>query len=250
MKTGKAEKPLLGITMGDPAGIGPEVIVKALSRPVIRRLCRPLVIGSVEVLARAVSFSKVSLKLRSVNLGGFEASDGAIPVLDPLRDPLGPFTPGKVSQETGAAQAVYIKEAVERALDGSIAALVTAPISKEAINLAGYAYPGHTEMLADLTGAMEVGMMIVGGQLRILLGPLHAAIKDVPALLTPERIAQAIRLCHRGLTELFGIKRPRIAVAALTPHAGAGGLFGTEERTAIGPGLQTAPAEAFPSFGP
>ncbi len=250
MKTGKAEKPLLGITMGDPAGIGPEVIVKALSRPVIRRLCRPLVIGSVEVLARAVSFSKVSLKLRSVNLGGFEASDGAIPVLDPLRDPLGPFTPGKVSQETGAAQAVYIKEAVERALDGSIAAIVTAPINKEAINLAGYPYPGHTEMLADLTGTAEVGMMIVGGPLRFMFTTTHVAIKDLPAALTPDRVAQAIRLCHRALRELFKIKQPRIAVAALNPHAGEGGLFGSEERTVIEPGIMKARALGCPATGP
>src|SRR5439155_1260881 len=96
---------------------------------------------------------------------------------------------------------------------------------------------------------MEVGMMIVGGPLRILFATIHAAIKDVPALLTPERIAQAIRLCHRGLTELFGIKRPRIAVAALNPHAGEGGLFGTEERTAIGPGIERALAQGFPSVG-
>ena len=249
-KAVKTAKPLLGITMGDPAGIGPEVIVKALSRPGVRRVCRPLVIGSPEVLARMVSALKAPLKVRSVDLSGFAAPDGVIPVLDPLPQPLGPFTPGKVSHETGAAQAVYVEEAVERALDGSIAAIVTAPINKEAINLAGYAYPGHTEMLADLTGAMEVGMMIVGGPLRFFFVTIHAAIKDVPVLLTPERIERAIRLCHRGLTELFGIKHPLIAVAALNPHAGEGGLFGTEERTAIGPGIERALAQGFPSVGP
>src|SRR5207245_3185664 len=95
----------------------------------------------------------------------------------------------------------------------------------------------HTEMLADLTGATEVGMMIVGGPLRFFFATIHAAIKDVPALLTPERIERAIRLCHRGLTELFGVARPRIAVAALNPHAGDGVLFGAEEGTAIGRGL-------------
>src|SRR5207247_6275546 len=172
------------------------------------------------------------------------------PVRHPLPQPLGRFLPGKVSKETGAAQAVYVEEAVERALDGSVAAIVTAPINKEAINLAGYSYPGHTEMLADLTGATEVGMMIVGGPLRFFFATIHAAIKDVPALLTPERIERAIRLCHRGLTELFGIKRPRIAVAALNPHAGEGGLFGTEERTAIGPGIERALAQGAPSVGP
>src|SRR3989442_15753241 len=143
-KAVKTAKPLLRITMGDPAGIGPEVIVKALARPGVRRLCRPLVIGSPEVLAKTVSALQARLKVRSVDLSGFEAPDGVIPVLDPLPQPLGRFLPGKVSQETGAAQAVYVEEAVERALDGSIAAIVTAPINKEAINLAGYSYPGHT----------------------------------------------------------------------------------------------------------
>ena len=246
----KTIKPLLGITMGDPAGIGPEVIIKALARPGVRRLCRPLVIGSPEVLARTVSALNAPLKVRSVDLSGFEAPDGVVPVLDPLPQPLGRFLPGKVSQETGAAQAVYVEEAVERALDGSVAAIVTAPINKEAINLAGYSYPGHTEMLADLTGATEVGMMIVGGPLRFFFATIHAAIKDVPALLTPEQIERAIRLCHRGLTELFGITRPRIAVAALNPHAGEGGLFGTEERTAIRPGIERALARGFPAVGP
>jgi 4-phospho-D-threonate 3-dehydrogenase / 4-phospho-D-erythronate 3-dehydrogenase len=236
--------------MGDPAGIGPEVIVKALARPGVRRLCRPLVIGSPEVLARTVSALKAPLKVRSVDLSGFEAPDGVIPVLDPLPEPLGPFRPGKAAKETGAAQAVYVEEAVERALDGSIAAIVTAPINKEAINLAGYSYPGHTEMLADLTGAKEVGMMIVGGPLRFFFATIHAAVKDVPALLTPERVERAIRLCHRGLTELFRIKHPLIAVAALNPHAGEGGLFGTEERTAIGPGIERALARGCPAVGP
>jgi 4-hydroxythreonine-4-phosphate dehydrogenase len=246
----KIEKPLLGITMGDPAGIGPEVIVKALSRPVVRRLCRPLVIGSAEVLAATVHSLKSSLKVRGVTLGGFDTSDGVVPVLDPLRAPLGPFTPGKVSQETGAAQALYIKEAVERALDGSIAAMVTAPINKEAINLAGYAYPGHTEMLADLTGASEVGMMIVGGRLRFMFTTTHVAIKDLPAALTSDGVARAIRLCHTALRDLFGIVQPRIAVAALNPHGGEGGLFGSEESTVIEPGIAKARAAGCSATGP
>jgi 4-hydroxythreonine-4-phosphate dehydrogenase len=242
--------PLLGITMGDPAGIGPEVIVKALARPVVRRLCRPAVIGSPEVLAKVAGVLKVRVKFRRVTDLHGTLPAGVIPTLDPLPEPLGSFTPGRVSKETGAAQALYIKEAVRLALERRIAGIVTAPINKEAINLAGYPYPGHTEMLADLTGAKEVGMMIVGGTLRFFFATIHAAIKDVPALLTPERIEQAIRLCHLALTALFGVKQPRIAVAALNPHGGEGGLFGTEERTAIGPGVARARAQGFPAVGP
>ncbi len=236
--------------MGDPAGIGPEVIVKALARPVVRRLCRPVVIGSPEVLAKVAGALKVRVKVRRVADLNVRVPAGVIAVLDPLPQPLGSFTPGRVSKETGAAQALYIKEAVRLALEKRIAGIVTAPINKEAINLAGYPYPGHTEMLADLTGAKEVGMMIVGGPLRFFFATIHVALKDVPALLTSERVAQAIRLCQKGLTELFGVKRPRIAVAALNPHGGEGGLFGTEERIAIEPGVTRAHAQGFPSVGP
>jgi 4-hydroxythreonine-4-phosphate dehydrogenase len=246
----KNEKPILGITMGDPAGIGPEVIVKALARPLVRRLCRPVVIGSPEVLAKVAGLLKAQVKIRPATDLDAATPPGVISVLDPLSELLGPFVPGRVSKETGAAQALYIKEAVRLALEGTIAGIVTAPINKEAINLAGYPYPGHTEMLAELTGAQEVGMMIVGGPLRFLFATTHVAIKEMPKLLTPECVARAIRLCHLGLTTLFGIKRPRIAVAALNPHGGEGGLFGTEERTAIGPGVARARALGFPAVGP
>jgi 4-hydroxythreonine-4-phosphate dehydrogenase len=244
------DKPILGITMGDPAGVGPEVIVKALARPLVRRLCRPVVIGSPEVLAKVACALKVRIKIRRVTGLDDTVPAGVIPVLDTLSAPLGSFTPGRVSKKTGAAQALYIKEAVRLALEGRIAGIVTAPINKEAINLAGYPYPGHTEMLAELTGAKEVGMMIVGGPLRFLFATTHVAIKEMPKLLTPECVERAIRLCHLGLTTLFGIKRPRIAVAALNPHGGEGGLFGTEERTAIGPGVARARALGFPAVGP
>jgi 4-hydroxythreonine-4-phosphate dehydrogenase len=246
----KTDKPILGITMGDPAGIVPEVIVKALARPLVRRLCRPVVIGSPEVLAKVAGQLKARVKIRPAMVLDAAMPPGVISVLDPLSDLLGPFVPGRVSKETGAAQALYIKEAVRLALEGRIAGIVTAPINKEAINLAGYPYPGHTEMLAELTGAKEVGMMIVGGPLRFLFATTHVAIREMPKLLTPECVERAIRLCHLGLTTLFGIKRPRIAVAALNPHGGEGGLFGTEERTAIGPGVARARALGFPAVGP
>ena len=244
------DKPILGITMGDPAGIGPEVIVKALARPLVRRLCRPVVIGSPEVLAKVAGQLKARVKIRPATVLNVATPPGVIFVLDPLSELLGPFAPGRVSKETGAAQVLYIKEAVRLALEGRIAGIVTAPINKEAINLAGYPYPGHTEMLAELTGAKEVGMMIVGGPLRFLFATTHVAIREMPKLLTPECVERAIRLCHLGLTTLFGIKRPRIAVAALNPHGGEGGLFGTEERTAIGPGVARARAMGFPAVGP
>src|SRR6185503_19878080 len=142
-------KPSLGITMGDPAGIGPEVIVKALVRPGVRRLCRPLVIGSLEVLTKTARRLRVPIKLSRVTLQDLSFPAGPIAVLDPLASPLSDFTVVRVSKETGEAQARYVKEAVRQALEKSVAGIVTGPINKEAINLAGYFYPGHTELLAE-----------------------------------------------------------------------------------------------------
>jgi 4-hydroxythreonine-4-phosphate dehydrogenase len=246
----KDMKPLLGITMGDPAGIGPEVIVKALSRPAVRRMCRALVVGSPEVLARTIHRLRAPIKLSRVLAQDLSCPAAEIPVLDPLAQRLPKFSVGCVSKATGEAQVRYVEEAVRLALDGRIAGMVTAPINKEAINLAGFAYPGHTELLAELTGAKEVGMMIVGGSLRFMFTTTHIAMKDLASSLTVERVARAIRLCHEGLTRLFQIKRPRIAVAALNPHAGEGGLFGSEEIDVIAPGIANAKANGYLSQGP
>ena len=243
-------KPRLGITMGDPAGIGPEVIIKALARPSVCRLFRPLVIGSPEILATTSRQLGVPLEFCRVHAQDLSSPVGSIPVLDPSAHPLSDFALGRVSKETGEAQVRYVREAVRLAVDGSIAGIVTAPINKEAINLAGYPYPGHTELLAELTGAKEVGMMIVGGPLRFMFTTTHVAMKDLASSLTIERIEQAIRLCHQGLTRLFAIKSPRIAVAALNPHAGEGGLFGNEEIDVIAPGIDRARARGYATHGP
>src|SRR5437773_717730 len=160
------KKPYLGLTMGDPAGIGPEVIAKALARPEVRRLCHPIVIGSMAVMEHTVR--SLRLKLRVIRVAGHEGADraGEIRVLDPLKEPLGRFRMGQVDQKTGAASVAFIENAVRLAQNGCIEGIVTGPISKEAINLAGYHYPGHTELLADLTHSKDVGMMILGGPLK------------------------------------------------------------------------------------
>jgi 4-phospho-D-threonate 3-dehydrogenase / 4-phospho-D-erythronate 3-dehydrogenase len=165
---------------------------------------------------------------------------GSIAVLDPLETPLPAFRPGRAAAVTGAASVTFIKTAVELAQLGRIDAMVTAPINKEAINMSGCHYPGHTELLADLTHANESGMMIVGGPLRIMFVTTHAAIKDLSSLLTQAKIEKAIRLAHLALTTLFRIKRPKIGVAALNPHAGEHGLFGDEEARVVFPATRAA----------
>lgn len=237
--------------MGDPAGIGPEVIAKALAGPKLKRLCFPLVIGSVPVMRQTVK--KLRLKLNVLSVDGHDNDllrANQIAVLDPLAQPLGSYKPGVAAPETGAASVSFIKKAVHLAQIGCIDGIVTAPINKEAINMAGCHFPGHTELLADLTQTEESGMMIVGGPLKIMFVTTHVAIKDLPTLLTQAKIEKGIRLAHLALTTLFGIKKPKIGVAALNPHAGEHGLFGDEEARLILPAARAAQANGILASDP
>jgi 4-hydroxythreonine-4-phosphate dehydrogenase len=237
--------------MGDPAGIGPEVIAKAVAGRGLRAICHPIVIGSFPVMERTIKTLK--LKLTALRVDGHDRlpwREGTVAVLDPLEQPLGRFTQGTAAAATGAASVAFIKKGVELARIGCIDGIVTAPINKEAINMAGCRYPGHTELLADLTDAKESGMMIVGGPLRIMFVTTHVAIKDLPSLLTRAKIEKAIRLAQLALTQLFGIKKPKIGIAALNPHAGEHGLFGDEEARVILPAARAAQAKGIDASDP
>ena len=237
--------------MGDPAGIGPELIAKALSSIHMHNVCRPIVIGSLSVMEQTIKALKLKLKVLRVDGHGTQALPrGTVAVLDPLETALRAFKPGLAATETGAASVAFIKKAVELAQLGCVDGMVTAPINKEAINMAGCRYPGHTELLADLTHASESGMMIVGGPLRIMFVTTHVAIKDLSLLLTQAKIEKAIRLAQLALTTLFGIKRPKIGVAALNPHAGEHGLFGDEEARVILPAARAAQQEGILASDP
>jgi 4-hydroxythreonine-4-phosphate dehydrogenase len=175
---------------------------------------------------------------------------GQVAVVDALKSPLPKFRMGVAADVTGAASIDFIKRAVQMAQAGNLGGIVTAPINKEAMNMAGYHYPGHTELLADLTQTKEFGMMIVGGPLKIMFTTTHVAINQLSSMLTTERITKAIRLAHLGLTRYFGIARPKIGVAALNPHAGEHGLFGNEEATSIAPAVQLARAAGIKASDP
>ena len=247
--------PLLAITMGDPAGIGPEIIVKALGRASVWKMCRPLVIGSHPIMEHTAQHLGIPSHVVLVHDPHERANrpsfrPGTIPVCDPFRQPLNHIPQGRPSALAGRASAEYIRTAVRLAQRGAVNGLVTAPINKKSMHLAGYAYPGHTEFLASLTRTQKVGMMILGGPLKILFATTHVAIRDLSQALTGRCVSQAIRLAHQGLTQLFHIARPRIGIAGLNPHAGDNGLFGHEEQRVIAPAIRRAQASGLSCSGP
>ncbi|MGH7102538.1 MAG: 4-hydroxythreonine-4-phosphate dehydrogenase PdxA [Acetobacteraceae bacterium] len=217
----------LALTMGDPAGIGPEIIVKAC-QALGERLARSdlglLVIGDHAALAAAQAMLGAGTIIPTVT-----EKDSWPPVAFLQAAPArGEICPGVLSPEAGRLAYCAVERAVRLALGGRVAGIVTAPLNKEALNQAGYHYPGHTEMLAELTGVRGSVMMLAHGNMRVSHVSTHVAIADVPKRVTPERLLRVIDLTHRALLDL-GIARPRIAVAALNPHAGEGGLFGRED---------------------
>jgi 4-hydroxythreonine-4-phosphate dehydrogenase len=244
-------KPVIAVTMGDPAGIGPEIIAKALARTEIATLCRPLVIGDAAVLERGIGIVGTRLRLEILTTGvpPEELSPGKI-----YLRPVGKLAPvdrefGRPSVAGGEAMFRFITEAARLCLSGEAAALVTAPINKEAMNRAGHDYPGHTELLAELTGSRDFVMMLAGDRLRVTLVTIHEALADVPQLITRERVLSTIRITHHDLHRYFR-PNPRIAVLALNPHCGEGGMFGREDQLIIRPAVEAARAEGVDATGP
>lgn len=244
------ERPRILITMGDPAGIGPEIIAKAAESGEVQSLCRPLVIGDAAVMKKIIEDLRLSVSVHIVSsLSEAGQAPERLDVLDLKNVNMSSHRWGRPGPASGRAVVEYIKKAVELIMAGEADALVTAPINKEMMNAAGYSYAGHTELLAELTGSRRFGMMFVGGGLRLILATIHLAIKDVPTAITTERVLDAIRQAHAAM-RLFGIERPRIGVAALNPHAGEGGLFGTEEMDSILPAVLDARAEGIDASDP
>jgi len=250
-------KPIIAITMGDPVGVGPEVIVKGLLDPSLHALCSPFVIGHLEWLSKAASLFAPSLSIRpieAVSEARFEPG-----VLDLLPVSSTSCTGWRYGESNPYASQVAVDalhEAVRLAQAGAIDAMVTASINKEAMNKIRFAYPGHTEFLAERAGVKRFGMMMVGGDpkdkepLKIVLATIHVALKDMIGMIRKELILEKIRLTHESLTSDFGLSFGRIAVAALNPHAGEGGLFGNEEAMEVQPAILAAQKEGIFVEGP
>ena len=247
-----SDKPLIAITMGDPCGVGPEIIVQSLHSPVVRASCAPFVIGDLPALERAVAVCGSGLRIHCIAEPeeALTASSGSIPLLVLSELTEDDLQYGKPTAAAGDAVYRYICAAARFCLDGRAAAMVTAPISKEAMNRAGHDYPGHTELLAELCGSDDFVMMLAGDVLRVSLVTIHEALKDIPRLVTREQVLKTIRITAQGIERLTGIARPRLAVLALNPHCGEGGMFGDEERTAIVPAIAAAREEGIQAEGP
>jgi 4-hydroxythreonine-4-phosphate dehydrogenase len=237
--------------MGDPCGIGPEVILKARKGGKLHGFCRPIVVGRADVLAQTAAKIKLKVKIRRIHrIEEATFKSKAIEVLHPSADATLPFEWGHPTARTASAAKSAVQLAAEICLSDHAAAMVTAPINKAALQKTAFPFPGHTEFLASLTGSKEFGMMMVGGRLRIILATIHEPIARVPALITTERVMTAIRLAHRALAVWFNVSLPRIAVAALNPHAGEEGMFGEEERTILVPAVEAAKEEGILASGP
>ncbi len=236
--TSESSLPVLGLTMGDAAGVGPEVVVKALAEADVRSWCRPLVLGDPEAIRQAVRQCRLDLTVKILPENHHPADMSKTVEVLPLSD-LGEkeLVPGRPTPAGGRAAARYIEIGAKMALDGTIHALVTAPISKESFNQAGYRFPGHTEFLAHLAGNPPVVMMLAGPRLRVVLVTIHVRYRDVPDLISPAGILSTAQITHKALKQYFGLPQPRLAVAALNPHAGEGGLFGHEEETIVTPAV-------------
>lgn len=243
-------KPIIGITMGDAAGIGPEVIAKALSQREIYKICRPIVIGEAGVMTKALEIAKVQLKINPIKeVSESKFKHGTIDVLDLENIDLDKLMLGKVQAMAGKASIEYIEKAVELALRGKIHAIATASINKGAIHKAGSKFPGHTEMLANLTGAKEVTMMLVAEKLRVFHVTIHESLRNAVELIKKERVLKTIKLAYEALLGIR-VKKPKIGVAGLNPHASDGGIFGTEEIEEIVPAIQSAKEMGIDAVGP
>jgi 4-hydroxythreonine-4-phosphate dehydrogenase len=223
--------------MGDPAGIGPEVVLKAVAEEEIQRLCVPVIIGDAQLLAHTAR----TLDLQS----GYDIVRTGEPIPDHFSEPIifhldninGFIEPGIESGAAGKAAGGYIEAAVELCAAGSVDAIATAPINKRSLFLGGYSFPGHTEFLAHLTGSEEYAMAFVAANLRIVLISTHVPLSEAIRLVEKERVSRTIRLANRELKR-WGIERPHLAVAALNPHGAEGGLFGMEETAEIAPAIE------------
>ena len=243
--------PIVGITMGDPTGIGPEIIAKALSGEELFQSCRPIVLGDQAVLARTLRMLGLDMSLEVIERIPAEGYRPGRIFLSPLsRLDATALQFGKPDRACGKAMVTYVEQAVQWLLVGELDAITTCPINKQAMNEAGYPFAGHTELLAHLANVSSVAMMFVGSRWKVVLVTTHLPLQDVPAWITAGGVLSKIRMADEGLKNFFGIDHPRIAVLGLNPHCGEEGLLGKEEGKEILPAIREARSQGLDVEGP
>jgi 4-phospho-D-threonate 3-dehydrogenase / 4-phospho-D-erythronate 3-dehydrogenase len=244
------KRPVLGVTMGDPAGVGPEIIARAAAEPAVLAACRPVVIGAATTMREALALVGGAQAVHAVSrVADCRWAEGTVEVLDLGNVDMATLPRCEVSAAAGRAAYEYIERSVALAQAGEIDAIVTAPVNKEALAAAGVQHSGHTEILAQLSNTRDFAMLLMGKELKVIHVTTHVALRRVPDLVTRERVLKTIRLAQRTL-EGLGQPHGRIAVAGLNPHAGEDGLFGDEEQQQIVPAIEAARAEGLSVTGP
>lgn len=242
-------KPVLGITMGDAAGIGAEIIVKSLADKHLYEIAQPVVIGDKKMMQRALDLLQSPLKINVVtNLDNLNAKYGTIDLVDLDNVPADlPYS--QVDPRAGKAAYEYVEKAVQYAMANKVQAVVTAPLNKEALHAGGKMFPGHTEILAQLSGTKDYSMMLVSEKLRVIHVTTHVQLRKACDLVKKERVLTVIKLADEN-AKMLGFKQPRVAVAGLNPHSGENGMFGDEDRKEIVPAVEAAKQLGINASGP
>lgn len=244
------KKPILGITMGDPSGIGPEICVKALQKPSVYRACNPLVVGDAGVMQDAVRIVGADMKIHVIeNVEDALFTFGTMDVIDLKDIDMSKHEYGKVQAASGNAAFEAIVKVIELAMDKKVDATITGPLNKEALNLAGHHFNGHTEIYAHYTNTNEYSMMLAHKNMRVVHVSTHVSLAEACRRVKRERVLSVIKLADKTCREL-GIEHPRVAVAGLNPHAGENGLFGREEIEEIIPAVEDAVKLGIDASGP
>tara|TARA_Y100000588_G_scaffold348667_1_gene398408 strand:+ start:9891 stop:10916 length:1026 start_codon:yes stop_codon:yes gene_type:complete len=243
------DRPFIAITMGDPAGVGPEIVAKSLSNHATHAICRPIVVGNKTIMRRAAGESAAKTPIRSFDITSLDDYEHGINVYDPWQSDLSDMSIGEIGKVAGEAAAQSVIEATRLAMEGIVEAIVTAPINKAAINAAGYHYAGHTELLGHLTKSPGARMLLVAPGLRVIHNSTHVSLQEAIRRVTPSNVLHAIRLMDDSL-QLLATEKRRIAVCGLNPHAGEGGLFGKEDQSMISPAIREALDEGIDVSGP
>lgn len=247
----RLNRPVVAITMGDPAGIGPEIVVKAIKNGACQQLCRPVVVGGKEIIQAACSrFGPLRVRCTHLDDLPEQFEPDTLYLVEAFGGDLKTLLPGSHSKVTGRAAGAAVRLAAKLAVDGKVAAITTAPISKEAFFELGLGFAGHTEFLANLCNAKRSLPMFISSRLRVTLATTHLPVSKLSRALTKRRVMDAILLTHLGMQKFFARRRPRIAVAGLNPHCGEAGRLGTEEQSVISPAIEESRREGIDAVGP